>query len=666
LKPFRLPDSKERIHWFLVGAVVLLGLLLRMGWPTLAEFKWDEANVVRQSLAIAYDGRFTAIGAHASVGSSHMPLNFYLMALPLRLWADPVAAILFAGLLNGLAVLACYLFGRSWFDRRAGLIAAFLFAVCPWAILYGRKIWSQNLPLVTLAFIAAVLTGFVRGSHRAQLAAWIAFAALIGLHWGGLAFLPILLIFMALEYKRISPRTALLMGPAACGLAVLPYIIQDAFQGGHNVNGLLHYGGRSGTFTWDALRYAFQLTGSADIETHAGTLYPQFRAGLPDLWWLNIVLMALLGLALIYALYQAFRGPQERRRPLQILLLWFMIPILLQARPSTPVQPHYFIILYPVQFLLIGNLLSDLLARLPTSRPTLHVLCAVPLLLYGGFQIAVWGQMLNFMATHPTTGGYGIPLRFPRAAALEARRLAGSDEIIVLANSADIATNENLAVLDALLYTVPHRLIDGRYALVIPDAPSAVYLAGPTETGDALHPALTRLENLSTITSGPAVVMAPSEINYRTFRRSAPDRDDTLADLTRFPGDFPLANNAVFAAAGLPESAQPGTTADIWLAWWLRAAPPAGKDYHFYVHLLDAQGQLRAQFDGAPFLTSRWHPMDLVLQRFPLDLPADLPPGTYQLRAGSYSYPDLQPVPVVDPSGAPIDDGVTLDTLTIK
>jgi hypothetical protein len=637
-----------------------------MGWPTLAEFKWDEANVIRQALAIAYEGRFTAIGAHASVGSSHMPLNFYLMALPLRLWADPVAAVLFTGLLNGLAVLACYALGRRWFDRRAGLIAAFLFAVCPWAILYGRKIWSQNLPLVTLAFIAAVLTGFTRKSPRAQIAAWITFAALIGLHWGGLAFLPILLIFMALEYKKILPRAALLIGPALCGLAVLPYIIQDAFQGGQNISGLLHYGGRSGAFTWDALSYAFQLTGSAEIANHAGTLYPQFRAGLPDLWWLNTALMILLGVALLYALYQAFRGPQERRRPLQILLIWFIIPILLQSRPATPVQPHYFIILYPVQFLLIGNLLSDGLARLPASRPIWLALCAAPLLLYGGFQIAVWGQMLNFMDTHPTTGGYGIPLRFPRAAALEARRLAGPDEIVVLTNSADLATNENLAVMDALLYPVPHRLVDGRYALIIPDAPAAVYLTGPTEAADALQPLLTRLKELSTVTSGPAIAMPSSQISYRTFRRAAPNRDDTLAGLTRFPGDFPLANNAVFAAAGLPQSAQPGAAVDIWLAWWLRAAPPAGQDYHFYVHLLDAQGQIRAQFDGAPFLTSRWHPMDLVLQRFPLDLPANLPPGEYQIRAGSYSYPDLQPVPVVDPAGAPIDDGVTLGTLTIK
>ena len=58
---------------------------------------------------------------------------------------------------------------------------------------------------------------------------------------------------------------------------------------------------------------------------------------------------------------------------------------------------------------------------------------------------------------------------------------------------------------------------------------------------------------------------------------------------------------------------------------------------------------------------------DLVLSRFGLSLPEEPAPGPYRLRAGMYSYPEIQSVAVVDPEGRPVDDGVTLtDTLVLK
>lgn len=56
---------------------------------------------------------------------------------------------------------------------------------------------------------------------------------------------------------------------------------------------------------------------------------------------------------------------------------------------------------------------------------------------------------------------------------------------------------------------------------------------------------------------------------------------------------------------------------------------------------------------------------DLVLSRFTIPLPANLEAGSYGLRAGMYSYPDITNVAVVDPQGAPVDEGVNLGTLTI-
>ncbi|HUV90607.1 MAG TPA: glycosyltransferase family 39 protein [Anaerolineae bacterium] len=685
--------------------IVALALLLRMGWPTLAEFKRDEATVVRRALAIAYEGDLPATGADSSRGMALLPLTLYLMAIPLRLWRDPLATVLFTGLLNGLAVWACYGLGRAYFGRSVGLLAAFLFAVSPWAVVYGRKIWSQNLPLVTLGFFAALLATFVRGKPWALVGAFVGLAALVGLHLGGLAFIPILAIAVLLYRKQVA-RWPFLVGLALFLLALSPYVVHDALHGWSNLRGFTRYAGGEGRFSADALRYAFVLTGSAGIHGLAGGLYPEYLAGLPNLWGLNYLMMGLFALALLYALVQVVRGPQERRRPLLLLLLWFAVPVALQSRPTAPVQPFYFILLYPVQFLLIAVLLVDVLVWLSTLRLRRHSLwprwrgvagrshssysfliysfssLAVALLGWGGWQVAVIGRLLLFTDRYPTTGGYGIPLKYTRAAAQEALRLASPSEVVVLSAGVNPATDETPAVFEALLFGHPHRFTDGRLALPVPDAPETVYLAGPVaeviadcgfgttrENASDLAPVLERLAGLGNVRPGP-VVRLPDGWAYRLFYRSGPDREDVLAELTRFPEALRFANGTAFLGYQVDQAVpdvpiRVGSALEVWLAWWVASPPPPGVSYHFFAHLLDEEGRLRSQHDGAGFPTSSWRAGDLVLSRFSVPIPEDLSPGRYAVWAGLYSYPDVVNVPVLDVAGNPAADMVALGDVAV-
>jgi len=706
-----LPGREWGARAALLG-IVALALLLRVGWPTLAEFKRDEATVVHRALAIAYEGDLPASGVDTSRGMANLPLTLYLLAIPLRLWRDPLAAVLFTGLLNGLAVWACYGLGRAYFGRSVGLLAAFLFAVSPWAVVYGRKIWSQNLPLVTLGFFAALLAAVVRGKPWALVGAFVGLAALIGLHLGGLAFIPILVIAVLLYRKQVT-RWPFLAGLALFLLALAPYGIHDALHGWSNLRNLMRFAGGEGHFSADALRYAFFLTGSAGIHGLAGGLYPEYLAGLPNLWGLNYLMMGLLVLALLYALVQVVRGPQERRRPLLLLLLWFAVPVALQSRPTAPVQPFYFILLYPVQFLLIAVLLVDALVWLSTLRLRRHSLwprrrgvagrshssysfliysfssLAVALLVWGGWQVAVIGRLLLFTDRYPTTGGYGIPLKYTRAAAQEALRLASPSEIVVLSAGVNPATDETPAVFEALLFGHPHRFADGRLALPVPDAPETVYLAGPVteviadcglrdcvceytgcgfgttrENASDHSPVLERLAGLGNVRPGP-VVRLPDGWAYRLFYRSGPDREDVLAGLTRFPEALRFANGTAFLGYQMDQVVSVGSALEVWLAWWVASPPPPGMSYHFFVHLLDEEGRLRSQHDGAGFPTASWRAGDLVLSRFSVPVPEDLSPGRYAVWAGLYSYPDVVNVPVLDVAGNPAADRVALGDVAV-
>ena len=667
-------QTKPRHPWLLLAFIMALAFVLRLERPSLTEFKRDEATVARMAQAIAYEGYLPAVGVDASMGIDNFPLTLYLMALPIRLWRDPLAAVLFTMLLNTLAVWGCYTFGKIYFGERVGLITALLFAVSPWSVLYARKIWCQNMPWATLIFFAAIFAVFVKGRRWFLILACVGAAAMIGLHLSGLAAIPILGLAVLLYRDQVSPKTLVVSALAAL-VAVSPYILHDAQNGWENFSGIFNYAGGAGVFSWDALRYAFMIAGSYGIPGQAGAYHEQFQASVVNLWWMNHLMTGLIVSGLFYALGQAFRGKtQEQRRSFVLLLLWFFVPVVLQLWPSTVTQPHYFIMLYPTQFLFVAILLARGLELLPQREISLGALkfslatgmLIVGLFIWSSWQISVIYQQRVYMVEHPSTGGYGIPLRYTRSAASSAKALTNGAEIIVIGESARPFMTETPTVFEALLFGTPHRFTDGHTALPVPEGERAVYLVGPLydDAGGTLAPSLEWLAAWESVSPGP-VTRLPDGVTYRTFVREAVNRNDVIAGMQPLAAGIPFANNVVFAAYEAPETITGGWEAEVWLAWWLRGLPPEGVDYHFTVQLLDENGSLRAQDDHVGFPADYWQTGDLVLSRFTVPVPANLEAGSYQLRAGMYSFPDIINVAVVDPQGTPVDDGINLGTIKI-
>ncbi len=86
------------------------------------------------------------------------------------------------------------------------------------------------------------------------------------------------------------------------------------------------------------------------------------------------------------------------------------------------------------------------------------------------------------------------------------------------------------------------------------------------------------------------------------------------------------------------ESLRPGQTLPAEFVWLPLKRPSV--DYHLFLQLLTAEGDLVAQHDSSPgggyVPTSAWTPETEVSDRHGLSLPADLPPGEYRLIAGLY------------------------------
>jgi len=672
----RTISTPIRRHWhgLLLLGILLLGLILRFAQPSLVAFKRDEATIARLGQAIAHEGYRPAVGVDSSLGIDNLPLTLYLMALPLRLWSDPLSAVIFTILLNGLALPACYLLGRAFLGKRAALLATLLFAVSPWAVLYARKIWARTLPLVTIAFFASLWLAIVRKKWWAMIASFAALGSLLGLQLEALAFVPIL-GFVVIRYHDELSWKALSLGLLVLVVLLAPYILHEARHGWQNARGLIDYAQGDGSFSLDAIRYTLALLGSQGIEGQAGSLFRRFKDSLPPLWWINGLLSVLLLGGVLYGLHQAFRATTaDRRRTFVLLLLWIAVPVVLQLQPSSPTQQHYFVMHYPAQYLLIAAFvvrLWDWLA--PVSKrirvrgivPAVRGVTVAALVVACGWQVLVTRQLRATMVAHPSTGGYGIPLRYRRRAAQEVRRLASGGEIVVLSRETVPFVTETPTVFSALLFGVPCRFADGRVVLPLPERESVAYLVVPSlsSTSPGADALADRLERLPPMTPGPSVEL-PDGPAYRTYLWSGTDRAAMTCGMTPLDGGIPFANDVVFAAAEAPRSAQGGDTVEVWLAWWVRTAPAVGS-YHFTVQLLDGEGRLRSQDDHAGFPSQGWHAGDLVLSRFVLGLPSQLAEGVYQLWAGMYRYPEIERVPVVDSQGRPIDDGVTLGKLRV-
>ncbi len=113
----------------------------------------------------------------------------------------------------------------------------------------------------------------------------------------------------------------------------------------------------------------------------------------------------------------------------------------------------------------------------------------------------------------------------------------------------------------------------------------------------------------------------------------------------------------------------PGTAWNLTLHWQALGTPAA--DAKVFVHLVDADGAIRAQADGVPAQwqrpTTDWSRGEVIIDGHALALPGDLAPGEYTVYVGMYDEATWERWPVTDAEGASLPDGrLPLATVTVR
>jgi hypothetical protein len=644
----------------LIALLVLAGFL-RLGWPGITEFKLDEAITLGRAMAFVREGEWPTGTTSSVAGIPQPPLKAYLLALPLAIWPDPAAAVLFLGALGVAAVWMTYEMGRRYFGSATGLIAAALLAASPWMIFYDRKLWAQNVPIFTLLFFFALFKLLVDRKTWAVAVLLPALAALVGLYIGGGVMAVVLILALALHPRIVidnlrteAPAKRFLwpaLGAAGMVIVLLPYLLPHA---GDLLSAVTSPGASGGSgversaAVLTRVRYTAQVATGFQFHALAGDRWRDFYASLPipnlngplDGTLVALIVAGMLFVAFRTVLFRVRGGGEAgaRSTAYTLLALWLWVPVAVWTASGLEPFPHRYYSVLPAQVYAVALLLTDAAGWLSKRKwwhyPPAHVKRALAalggfwLVVLTGWHVVLYGGMLRFVASEPVNGGHGPPAREVWSAARLARSMAAPDglPVVVYAGGDDPEREDGAAQFDALL-------------------------------GD---------QDLILVGNGGMTVLPPSryvEIRAAGGRvasveeKPAPPRRGE-AGIARFANGLDLLDVDVNGPI------QPGENLPVTLTWRIWTWPPAPVDYHTTVQLVDGSGAELAQVDAAFLRVDFWRIDEVITTSFRLAIPPETPSGDdFQLVVGLYLYtPGEEPhgVDFLDIAGNPAGQQVVI------
>jgi dolichyl-phosphate-mannose-protein mannosyltransferase len=355
-----------RRHGAPLALALVAGAALRLIWLGDTSFLGDQTELLALGRSATDHHALIITGILSSIGTLNPPISAWLYA-PFAVLGGPVAASAFTALVNILAVALLYVLATRYGGRRAGFVAALLYATASGPVHYSRFIWQQNLLApALLLLLGALLAGLIE-----RRTGWLGWAALfwgiaIQLHPTAAALLVVIAFALALTWRSLRWRDA---GWAGVALAALfaPTALWELASHGFDLAAFTALSSRPSIIDPAApFRYAQLITPASSDTYGAGSSYAAIGASL------GLLAAAMVALALFSGVWlcaitvnpwmsdrRAPGGPRAamerpRWRLAVTLLLWQVTPVLLLLRHSRIVPEHYLLVLLPIVYLTIG------------------------------------------------------------------------------------------------------------------------------------------------------------------------------------------------------------------------------------------------------------------------------------------------------------------------
>lgn len=210
--------------------LILFAALPRLFFMNLIEFKYDEALSAFGTYLFYQQPNLPQVGMLASTGMYNFPLFNYLLILIGLFSRNPQYLTFVIALINVIAIILFYRFNKEIFGKSVAFISAITLAVSPWAIVFSRKIWAQDLILIFAVPFYYLLFTLIRSKHTKHLIllSFLLFI-LIQLHASGI-FLALTVIILLVIFKININLRKIFLGSTLALIFALPYIFFETLS----------------------------------------------------------------------------------------------------------------------------------------------------------------------------------------------------------------------------------------------------------------------------------------------------------------------------------------------------------------------------------------------------------------------------------------------------
>ncbi|MCC6546545.1 hypothetical protein IT570_05195 [Candidatus Sumerlaeota bacterium] len=226
--PFLSFKSVPRWEWIAFAAIILVGLVFRVGFPEQSYYNLHVERDLYRATQLLRGDAFPLLGSEMQYGGRVFgPVIYFIYTLPLLFTSNPVGVMIYVGLVNTLVLAGCWAFTRYWFGVLPALFATALYAVFPLEIVQLRYMWNPCfLPALMLAMYAFLFRYSIKGSHWALCGTLLFFVLGFQIHFSVLMVLPVLIVGLVMAFRW--PKARVLAGTILIiALLFLPYAISE-------------------------------------------------------------------------------------------------------------------------------------------------------------------------------------------------------------------------------------------------------------------------------------------------------------------------------------------------------------------------------------------------------------------------------------------------------
>lgn len=393
---------KKHAPLILLIVILLLAAFLRLyrisDYMTFLGDEGRDVLVARDILA----GNFTLLGPRASAGDFFLgPAYYYMIAPWLFLFGyDPVGPAVMVALFGVATVFLVYLVGKRWFDEKAGLFAAALYAVSPLVITYSHSSWNPNvLPFFSLLLMYFLFKGIATANPwKYFLFTGLLLGIALQLHYLALFLIVIVGLYtffaewLLNEKIKIVSTTKhyfLLAGGFLIGFS--PFLAFEARHGFPNTKTIFNfifadtlqktYESNVSFFSivWDVF---FRVFARLVFAFPAPEKLAQYPSGWLTVWAISSFLFALAGIVWLFF--------NKNKFVVLLAYLWLFVGVILFGFYKKPIHDYYFAFMFPLPFLIMGNLFSQIYNLYQEKK--LHILGIVLslMLFFSIFILNLW------------------------------------------------------------------------------------------------------------------------------------------------------------------------------------------------------------------------------------------------------------------------------------